>query len=564
MSIEKEQNAAWHFWQDQWLDGNPAVMGAMDHGAWLGSTVFDGARAFEGVAPDLDLHCQRLVDSAAAMGLNSLYSAGELLELCREGIGRFPNGTQLYIKPMYWATSGFVAPDAETTQFCLSVFEAPLPSSTGFSVTLSPYRRPTPETAPTNAKAACLYPNSGRAMVEAQGRGFDNAVMLDTVGHVAELATANLWYAKDGVVHTPAPNGTFVNGHPCVEPTELSPGDEIELGEWGATFTVAAPRPRARSRPVPPGTGSPEDRGPYRRKSGVGGLIAFVVVLVGLGAGGWGLLSKEETEEVEVASSDETRPERVESGTARPATDPHAPQREPDDDPWVAQVPLDEVPSPAPEAPRSRSEAVLDRLSPPVDRDPEVDVREIDPPDEGEKEIDDMDLALEWRDAGALARLLTHGEGEPRGSEVRRLLQENTIYSIEWDGRLPTAGSRVLRKALGYTCENGELRELAELGLEIELHELRIQVRSEQKYHTGLGRRIGDFRLAPHPKKVELEIFWLRGEDEKPKRLLKSTVSTPFLAQKDLPDEGLPEEEVWRRTLEPLRTKITQALTRIP
>src|SRR3546814_6001125 len=66
--------------------------------------------------------------------------------------------------------------------------------------------------APTDAKASCLYPNSARALNEASKRGFDNAVVLDALGNVAELATANLWIAKDGVAVTPAPNGTFLNG----------------------------------------------------------------------------------------------------------------------------------------------------------------------------------------------------------------------------------------------------------------------------------------------------------------------------------------------------------------
>ena len=106
--------AAWHYWNGEWTDGNPGIMGPMDHGAWLGSTVFDGARAFEGVAPDLDLHCERLVRSAVAMGLRPLHAPGELLELCRDGISRFPGDAELYIKPMYWATGGFVAPDPDT------------------------------------------------------------------------------------------------------------------------------------------------------------------------------------------------------------------------------------------------------------------------------------------------------------------------------------------------------------------------------------------------------------------------------------------------------------------
>ncbi len=73
----------------------------------------------------------------------------------------------------------------------------------GTAITLSPFRRPTIECATTDAKAGCLYPNNARALVEAQGRGFDNAVLCDMLGNVAELATANLFLARDGVVHDP-------------------------------------------------------------------------------------------------------------------------------------------------------------------------------------------------------------------------------------------------------------------------------------------------------------------------------------------------------------------------
>jgi len=82
----------------------------------------------------------------------------------------------------------------------------------GFSITLSPYRRPTPETMPVDAKAGCLYPNNARALFEAQSRGVDNAVVCDVVGNVAELATSNVFMAKAGVVYTPIPNGTFLAG----------------------------------------------------------------------------------------------------------------------------------------------------------------------------------------------------------------------------------------------------------------------------------------------------------------------------------------------------------------
>lgn len=202
----------WTYVDGEWVEGNPMIVGPMTHALWLGSCVFDGARAFEGVAPDLDRHCQRVNNSAAAMGLNPLHATGEILELCQDGIAKFSKGAALYVRPMYWAEGGFVDNDPETTRFCLSVYDSPLPEPQGGSLTLSPFRRPTIETAPTNAKAACLYPNSGRALREARSRGFDNALMLDSNGNVAELCTANIWLAKDGAAHTPVPNGTFLNG----------------------------------------------------------------------------------------------------------------------------------------------------------------------------------------------------------------------------------------------------------------------------------------------------------------------------------------------------------------
>ncbi len=205
-----------HYIDGAWIEGNPLILGPMTHATWMASVVFDGARAFDGVTPDLDLHCRRLIDSAKTFGLRPTLSAGEVLEIAREGIDRFPPGTHLYIRPMLWAESGadsfFVIPDPDSTRFCCTIHEAPLPEPGEFSVCLSSLRRPSPSMAPTDAKASCLYPNSARALVEAAEKGFDNAVVLDGNDNVAELATANIWIAKDGAAHTPVPNGTFLCG----------------------------------------------------------------------------------------------------------------------------------------------------------------------------------------------------------------------------------------------------------------------------------------------------------------------------------------------------------------
>ena len=203
---------AFTFFQDNWLEGNPGLAGPLTQGFWLGGVVFDGARAFEGVAPDLGHHCRRAIASANALYLKPRVTAGEIEDLAREGIAKFPTGSTLYVRPMFYAEQGGVLPDAESTRFCLSVYALPMRTEPGGAVHLSRFRRPAPDMAPTNAKAACLYPNSGLALREAAAAGFDNAVMLDPLGNVAEFANANLFLAKDGVVHTPAVNGTFLNG----------------------------------------------------------------------------------------------------------------------------------------------------------------------------------------------------------------------------------------------------------------------------------------------------------------------------------------------------------------
>ena len=208
--------AAIHYLDGQWLEGNPPILGPLTHATWMASVVFDGARAFGGVTPDLDRHCARLVSSANSFGMTPVLSAGELLEIAQDGIARYPSGTELYVRPMFWAEEGagkyMVMPDPASTRFCLSLFEVPLPKPGPTSVCLSSIRRTAPSMAATMAKAACLYPNSGRALAEAAERGFDNAVVLDGNDNVAELATANIWIAKNGAAHTPAANGTFLSG----------------------------------------------------------------------------------------------------------------------------------------------------------------------------------------------------------------------------------------------------------------------------------------------------------------------------------------------------------------
>ena len=197
------------FWYDgTWMTEEPKLTGPMDHAFWLGSVIFDGGRSIQGVAPDLDLHAARCVNSAVKMLMKPKVTAAQIEELCREGIRRMGPEATLYVRPMFFVRKGLGAarPDPDSTDFVLALYDSPLPGFTGFSACLAP------DMAPTDAKASCLYPNGARATAWAVERGFENAVVCDAIGNVAEFASANLMFAKDGVVVTPAVNGTFLNG----------------------------------------------------------------------------------------------------------------------------------------------------------------------------------------------------------------------------------------------------------------------------------------------------------------------------------------------------------------
>jgi branched-chain amino acid aminotransferase len=234
MASKDGWSQTWTFFEDRWHEGNVPIMGPRTHSAWMGSSVFDGARAFEGVTPDLALHCARVNDSAANLFLKPVVTTEHWVSLVRDGLTRFSKDTALYIRPMYWAEregARVQAPNPESTKWCLTIYEAPLRKPEGFSVTLSPFRRPTLESMPVNAKAGCLYPNNARALFESRARGFDDAIMCDALGNVAELATSNVFMVKDGLVSTPVPNGTFLSGITRQRVIKLLRGAGVEVLE---------------------------------------------------------------------------------------------------------------------------------------------------------------------------------------------------------------------------------------------------------------------------------------------------------------------------------------------
>ncbi|MBK1664912.1 branched chain amino acid aminotransferase [Rhodospirillum rubrum] len=226
--------------QGDWREGNPALIGPATHGLWMASTVFDGARYFEGVAPDLLAHCERVIHSARLMGLEPCLTGAEIADFAWEGISRFKDHYEdagdLYICPMIYGETGFIMPDADSAQFVLCLWETPMPEPVGFSACLTPFRRPARDMAPTEAKASCLYPNVGRAVRAAKERGFETAVMLDPAGNVAEFSYTNLFFAKGSQVITPAPNGTFLNGLTRQRIIRLLRDDGVDVVERAVDF----------------------------------------------------------------------------------------------------------------------------------------------------------------------------------------------------------------------------------------------------------------------------------------------------------------------------------------
>lgn len=201
------------YFNGAWSDGNTPIFGAMDHSVWLGSSVFDGARSVRGRMPDLRPHLERVIRSAASLGMQCPLTVDEMEALVREGVARFPADAELYIRPLVFATEGLLIPVPEKSGFALTLFDAPMPPFTGFSACLSQLRRPTALMAPTDAKASSLYANTSRALRDAKERGYDNAVVCDSEGNVAEFASANLFLVTpQGEVVTPALNGTFLAG----------------------------------------------------------------------------------------------------------------------------------------------------------------------------------------------------------------------------------------------------------------------------------------------------------------------------------------------------------------
>lgn len=205
-----------------WLDGElvpwrEANVHVLTHGLHYASSVFEGQRAYEGVIFKLTEHSERLRRSAALLGFELPWSTAAIDAACKEVLQA--NGmTNAYMRPVAWLGSEKmgVSPSGSRPRLAIAAWEwgkyfDPAKAEKGIRLTIAPWRRPAPYTAPTESKAAGLYMICMMSKHHAEMAGFDDAVMFDWRGRVAEATGANIFFVRDGALHTPVPD-CFLDG----------------------------------------------------------------------------------------------------------------------------------------------------------------------------------------------------------------------------------------------------------------------------------------------------------------------------------------------------------------
>lgn len=205
-----------------WLDGRlrrwrEATAHVLTHGLHYGSCVFEGERIYGGSVFQLTEHSRRLIDSARLLGFELPYSVAELDEATRAVVSA--NGlVDGYVRPLAWRGSERMSIGAPDSRIRVAIAAWQWPSyytldqkMRGIRLQLARWRRPGPDSAPTGAKAAGLYVICTLAKHEALEAGYDDALMLDWRGLIAEATGANIFFVIDGALHTPTAD-CFLNG----------------------------------------------------------------------------------------------------------------------------------------------------------------------------------------------------------------------------------------------------------------------------------------------------------------------------------------------------------------
>jgi branched-chain amino acid aminotransferase len=205
-----------------WFDGKlvpwrEANVHVLTHALHYASSVFEGQKAYSGEIFKLTEHSTRLKRSAALLGFELPWSVEEIDEACRQVL-KANELTDAYMRPLAWRGSEQMGVSAQRTKPHLAIATWPWGAyfgeeaiRKGLRLDISPWRRPAPYTAPTESKASGLYMICTLARHSAQAKGYDDALMFDWRGQVAEATGANAFFVRDNQLHTPIPD-CFLNG----------------------------------------------------------------------------------------------------------------------------------------------------------------------------------------------------------------------------------------------------------------------------------------------------------------------------------------------------------------
>ena len=216
-----------------WRDANVHIL---SHALHYASCVFEGERVYSGEIFKLREHTDRLIASAKILGFEIPYTADEIDAACKETVAA-QGFKDAYVRPVAWRGSEMMGVSAQATKINLAVAVWEWPSYfdpeerlKGIRLDMADYRRPAPETAPCKSKAAGLYMICTISKHAAEGKGYADAMMLDYRGYVAEATGANVFFEKDGKLHTPTPD-CFLNGLTRQTAIKLAQQRQLEVIE---------------------------------------------------------------------------------------------------------------------------------------------------------------------------------------------------------------------------------------------------------------------------------------------------------------------------------------------
>jgi branched-chain amino acid aminotransferase len=205
-----------------WLDGQftpwrEAKVHVLTHGLHYASSVFEGERMYGGEIFELTAHTERLFKSAEIMDFQIPFTVAEIDRACKETCAR--NGLEdAYVRPIAWRGSEMIGVAAQNTSIHVAIaawdwpsYFSPEEKAKGIRMCWAKYKRPSPETEPVHAKSAGLYMICTISKHAAEKDGFNDAMMLDYRGYVAESTGSNVFFIQDGTIHTPTPD-CFLNG----------------------------------------------------------------------------------------------------------------------------------------------------------------------------------------------------------------------------------------------------------------------------------------------------------------------------------------------------------------